>query len=121
MEEGAFQGFMFGIMLFEKMNEIKKVGCLKCPVSEREHPGQLGLPVLKTKLVRGIIHQVHQSETFIDDGGSVSPGKNCRKETCNFDILLFFESVGNRNGILFYKKWPVIISRFTLQQVFKKD
>jgi hypothetical protein len=82
-------------MVLQKTYEVKQVGCLKGPVLEREKLEEILLFMLLNELEGGHIHQAQQFIAFFDDSRSVSPCKNCSKESCDFYVLSFAELMGD--------------------------
>ena len=55
------------------------------------------------KVMWCLVHSGKQVVAFVNDDGTVTPGKNGCKESRYFNVLLFAKPVGNTNGIVFDK------------------
>ena len=86
-------------MHVKKRNKIQQVCSIKSTVPEVEQFLQIAAGMMQAKIVRIIIHQLHQFCCFVDDGGPVAPGKYGRKKTSDLYILFFGEPVWDTDGI----------------------
>ena len=55
--------------------------------------------MVQAKIMRRMIHQLHQFRCFVDDGRAVAPGKDGGKKRGYFNVLFFAEAMRNRNRI----------------------
>ena len=73
--------------------------------------------MMKTKLVRRIIHELHELFCLVDDRRPVPPCKHRRKESRDLDVLFFCKKVGDGDGIFLDKKRTVIFVNFFVEEV----
>ena len=99
---------MLLIMHVKKGNKIQQVGCVECAVFERKQFLQVGVGMLQAELMRRIVHQLHQFVCFVDDGGTVAPGKNGSEKSGDLYVLFFCEPPGYRDWIFLNEKRLII-------------
>src|ERR1700740_2869059 len=72
--------------------------------------------MVQDELVRGVIHKAHQFAGFLDDGRSVSPGEDGRKEPGNLDIRLLSEPVRDADRVIGDKSGLIIFFYFSIEE-----
>lgn len=65
-----------------------------------------------------VIHQLHQQPRFVDNGSTVTPGKNSREESSNFNVLLFRKQVRNADRIVRYERWLIVLRHLVVEKFF---
>jgi hypothetical protein len=104
------------IVVPEKGDEIEQIGGIKGPVFKLEQFPGIGLLMLQDKLIRRLIHELHQLLGFPDNGRAVAPRKNGREKTGDLDVLLPGIPMGYAYRVVDNKGWPVILRDFFVQK-----
>ncbi len=60
------------------------------------------------EIIRSVVHALQEYRAFVNNDGSVAPGKKRRKQTGNFYVLFFGEPVRNGNGVERNKRGVVV-------------
>lgn len=106
-------------MMPEEKKEVQEVRCIKRPVFKSQHFLQFFFGMTNDELVRRIIHQFQQLRSFIDDGGAITPCKNGRKESRNFNILLPGKPVRKADWIMPDERGMVVFFYFFIKEIFQ--
>ncbi len=72
--------------------------------------------VIHDEIIRSIIHPLHQFIGFLNDGGAVAPGKYGGKQSRDFYILFFAETMRYRNRILRDKGRMIVFKTLSFQE-----
>jgi len=103
----------------KKVNKVKKVVLLKSAVFKSHQIFQVGRLVMQNKIMRRIIHSFHQFIALLDDGCSVSPGKNRGKKSGNLNIAGLAEPMWHANRIVENEGSGVVLFCLLQQKVGK--
>ncbi len=107
------------IVIVQKMHEVQQVGIVEGAVFKTQQSLKIIIGMVQHKVVRCIVHTPQQLRAFVNDNGAIAPGKNSSKKSGNLYVLQLAKLVRYYNGIIFYKRWPVVLLHFVVKKIFK--
>ena len=115
-----FQRIALPVVVLQEGDKIKQVGGIKGAVCEADKLFQIGVVVVEDKIMRVVIHPLHEFAAVVDDGGTVAPGKHGGKEPCYLYILLLSEGMGYGYGVFFNKGGLIVEGGFCIEELVKR-
>ena len=106
------------IMMVQQPDKMQQICRVESSVFEGQQAFQVSVFVVNNELVWRLIHQCHQFIAFVDDGGTVTPGKNGSKKSCYFDVSFLAKTMRNRNRIFFNEPLLVVPLQFPVKKRF---
>lgn len=106
-------------MMVKELDKIKKVSRIESAVLEFCQSFQTGIIKVYNKIMRAVIHHLHQFLRLVNDDGSVAPGKYGGKESCYLYVLLFFEKVRYGDRVFFYKGRTIVLLYLPVQKILE--
>jgi len=100
---------------------MQQVICLKCAVFKMQQSFQISRLMLCYKLMRRIVHQLHQLFAFGNNGGAIAPCKYGRKKSGNFNVLLLGKSMRNAYRIGCNKSRLIVLLYFIVEKLDKRS
>src|SRR5688572_26247118 len=68
------------------------------------------------KLIRGIVHHLHQLPAFVDNGSTITPGEGRGEKSCDLYILLCSVLMWYCDRIIIDESRPVIFLHLSLKK-----
>ena len=100
----------------EELYKIEQIGGVKSAMPEVQQFCQIFFLMLQDKLLRCIIHPLHQLLRLVDDGGTVAPGEDGCEESGYLDVLPSGESPGNADRIIGDEGWTIVFVHLSVQE-----